>query len=242
MKKKFGVNTFNNAINGIIYTIKSETNMKIHLFCAILVLILSLITDISKLEIILIILLISIVISLELVNTAIEKIVDVISPEYSEIARIIKDIAAGAVLVVSLASIAIAYLIFYDRLLKVYFNADNFLKIVGRIGHISIIIITIIIIIVISLKAYFNKGSALEGGMPSGHSAIAFSLFTIIYFLSKNPRINIISFILALLVSQSRIKSKIHTFLEVFIGGIIGFLITFIILSILYNLKIITQI
>lgn len=236
MKKKNNVlkiESFNNAINGIIHSIKNEVHMKIHIFFAIIILILSLLIDISKYEIMLIIVMITLVIFSELINTSIEKIVDITSPKYSEIARIAKDVAAGAVLVNTMGAIGVGYLIFYDRLIFIYFNGDNFFKLVGRIGNVTLIILAIIILIVISLKAYFRTGTALEGGMPSGHAAIAFSIFTIIYFISKNPRINALVFIMALLVSQSRIKAKIHSFKEVLVGSIIGIVITFIILEIL---------
>lgn len=232
---KSEIESFNNAINGIIYTIKNEFHMKIHIFIAIFVLILSLIIDITKFEVMLIILMITLVIFSELINTAFEKLVDLVSPEYSDLAKIIKDISAGAVLVNSIGALSIGYLIFYDRLIKEFFNGDNFFKLVGRMGNVTLIILSVVSITVISLKAYFKKGSSLEGGMPSGHSAIAFSLFSIVLFLTSNPRIYTLFFIMCLLVAQSRIKSKIHTLSEVIVGGIIGFTISFLILEILYK-------
>lgn len=71
--------------------------------------------------------------------------------------------------------------------------------------------------------------------MPSGHSAIAFSIYAIIPVINKNPRINVLVLIMALLVAQSRVKSKIHTLKEVIVGALIGFSISYIILEILYK-------
>lgn len=233
--KRSEIESFNNAINGILYSIKNEFHMKIHIFFALIVLILSLIIDVSKYEIMLLIVMITLVIFSELLNTAIEKIVDIVSPNYNEIAKIVKDVSAGAVLVNAIGSICVGYLVFYDRLINLYFSGDNFFKLVGRIGNVTLIILTIVSILVILLKAYFQKGSALEGGMPSGHAAIAFSIFALILFLTKNPRIYTLVFIMALLVAQSRVKSKIHTFNEVLIGSILGFSVSFLILEILYR-------
>lgn len=236
-KNKINLESFNNAINGIIYALKTEIKMKFHLIFAISILLFSMIVDISKIEIIIIIIMITLVISLELINTAIENTVDYISPEYSLQAKIIKDISAGAVLISALSSLAVAYLIFYDRIiLFLYFNLDNFFKLFGRIGHVSVIIIFSVTILVIALKTYFNKGSALEGGMPSGHSAISFSILAIVFFLSRDIKLYILSTILAILVAQSRVKTKVHTVLEVVMGGILGFVVSTIILLIFYKL------
>ena len=233
--KRSEIESLSYAIEGIKAALKSEAHMRYHFLGAFVVLVLSLIIDISKFEIMLIIVMITLVIFAELVNTAIEKIVDLVSPEYHDIAKFVKDVASGSVLVSTIGAVGVGYLIFYDRLLAIYFNGDNFIKLVGRVGNLSLIIFAIISIIVISIKAYLNKGTALEGGMPSGHSALAFSIFTIVWFISKSPRINVLVFIMALLVAQSRVKSKIHTLSEVFVGSLIGFGVTFIILEILYK-------
>ena len=226
MKRRSEIESFNNAIRGIINAVVSEPHMKFHLFTAIIVLTLSLIVDITKYEVMLIIMMIAMVITAELLNSAVEKIVDWISPEYSLMAKYIKDVAAGAVLVSAIASLAIGYLIFYDNLIALYFNGDNFIKLFGRIGNITIIILGIVSILVIIIKAHFNKGTALEGGMPSGHSALAFSIFAIVIYMTNNIRIDVLVFLMALLVAQSRVKSKIHTLKEVFWGGVLGFTVS----------------
>ncbi|CAM3160434.1 diacylglycerol kinase [Streptobacillus felis] len=229
------IDSFNNAINGILHAISTELHMKIHIFFAIFVLILSLIIDISKFEIIILIIMITLVIFSELINTAVEKIVDLVSPEYNEIAKFAKDVAAGAVLVNAIGAIGVGYLIFYDRLISLYFSGDNFFKLVGRIGNVTMIILALVSLSVIILKSYFKKGTLLEGGMPSGHSAIAFAMLAIVMFLTSNPRIITLVLLMALLVAQSRVKSKIHTLKEVVVGAILGFGISFLVLEILYK-------
>ena len=62
--------------------------------------------------------------------------------------------------------------------------------------------------------------------MPSGHSALAFSIFAIVIYMTNNIRIDVLVFLMALLVAQSRVKSKIHTLKEVFWGGVLGFTVS----------------
>lgn len=72
--KRNKIDNFNDAINGIIFAIKNEVNMRIHIVATILVLLMCLFIDVSKLEIMIIIVMITLVIFSELVNTAIEKL------------------------------------------------------------------------------------------------------------------------------------------------------------------------
>lgn len=79
----------------------------------------------------------------------------------------------------------------------------------------------------------FKRGTPLRGGMPSGHSALATSIFTIITFLTDNPKIFFLTFILVVLVMHSRIEGKIHTLFETIMGGLLGWIVTYIILLII---------
>ncbi|MGI6778670.1 MAG: diacylglycerol kinase [Acetivibrionales bacterium] len=115
MKNKNLVESFNNAINGILYAIKTERNMKLHITAGLLVIVLSLFYELTRIEFIIVCLTISVVIICELFNTAIELIIDHLINEYSLKAKIIKDLAAGAVFISALASIVVAYFIFFDR-------------------------------------------------------------------------------------------------------------------------------
>ena len=105
--------TFVNAFKGIATAVKNERNLRLHLIAAVLVVVVGLYFSITTTEWIIVLLLIALVISLELINTAIEYLVDLVSPQYHEKAGKIKDIAAGAVLVVAIVSVVIAVLIFW---------------------------------------------------------------------------------------------------------------------------------
>ncbi len=235
------VDSFNFAIEGLISALKNEKHMKVHILAAIIIVILAIIINASKVEILIISLSVSFVIITELVNTAVEAIIDLVSPERHPLAKLAKDVAAGAVLVAAINALCVGYLLFYDKLLDIFDGANRLHVIAGRKGNISILILILVSILVIVLKTFFRKGTPLEGGMPSGHSAIAFAAFGILVFMTSDVRILVLGFFMAALVAQSRVKSGIHSIREVLAGGLLGFSVAFVILfimmqfGILYN-------
>ena len=235
------VDSFNFAIEGLISSLKNEKHMKVHILAAIIIVILAIIINASKVEILIISLSVSFVLITELVNTAVEAIVDLVSPERHPLAKLAKDVAAGAVLVAAINALCVGYLLFYDKLLDIFDGTNKLHIIAGRKGNISILILILVSILVIVLKTFFRKGTPLEGGMPSGHSAIAFAAFGILVFMTSDVRILVLGFFMAALVAQSRVKSGIHSIREVLLGGLLGFSVAFVILfimmqfGILYN-------
>ena len=115
-KKKNIINSFKYAFEGIFSGLKTERNLKIHFSIMILVIILGIILKISKVEWMICIILFGLVISLELVNTAIENTVDLITEEKNPKAKISKDVAAGAVLVSAISSFIIGLIIFIPKI------------------------------------------------------------------------------------------------------------------------------
>ena len=217
------IKTFNYAIDGIIYTLKSQRNMKIHYAIAILVLFLTLFLNLSRIEIIAVFFSISLVILSEMFNTAIEKTVDLVTTEYNPLAKIAKDVAAGAVLISALNSIMVAYLVFFDRLNPS--TLSLLIKIKNQDVHVTIIGIIITLLFVVAGKTLSPKGSHVQGGVVSGHAALSFALATSIGYISENALVATLSFMLAFLVAQSRIEGRIHTLREVIYGGILGILV-----------------
>lgn len=111
------INSFKYAFEGIITGIKEEQNMKIHIFIMILVIIFGIILKISTVEWMICIILFGLVISMELVNTAIENTVDLITEEKNPKAKIAKDVAAGAVLISAITSAIIGLIIFLPKII-----------------------------------------------------------------------------------------------------------------------------
>lgn len=113
-------NSFKYAIEGIYTAIKKERNMKIHFLMMLLVIIFGIIFNITKTEWIICIILFGFVISLELLNTAIENAVDLITIEKNPIAKIAKDTAAGAVLIAAITSAIIGLIIFIPKIIDLF--------------------------------------------------------------------------------------------------------------------------
>lgn len=115
LKKRLA--SFRYAFKGMAIILSTQHNFLIHLVIALVVTILGLILNISNFEWILIILTIAMVLSAEAFNTAIEKLTDLVSPEYDIRAGKVKDIAAASVLITATCSVIIGLIIFLPKML-----------------------------------------------------------------------------------------------------------------------------
>ena len=115
-RSSFGV-SFKHAMDGIEFAINHERNLKIEIFMGVCASILGFLLNISVVEWAIIVLVIAMVLCLELVNTAIERAVDLTTKDYHELAKAAKDVSAGAVLVMSMFSVVIGIIIFLPKIL-----------------------------------------------------------------------------------------------------------------------------
>lgn len=115
MKSKNIVNSFKYAIMGILSSLKSERNMKVHFFFVVAVVVLGFIYKISLNEWIFCLICFAFVITAEMINTAIEIVTDLAMPKINEKAKLAKDISAGAVLVSAIISIIVGLIIFIPK-------------------------------------------------------------------------------------------------------------------------------
>ncbi len=106
--------SFRYASSGLKQAFVHEQNLKFHLLIAFLVITLSFVLKIPLYEKLILLLVIGVVIALEVVNTAIERVVDLVTKEYHPMARVAKDVSAGAVLIFSIFAVVIGLLIFYE--------------------------------------------------------------------------------------------------------------------------------
>lgn len=226
------VQSFNSAIEGFIYVAKTQRNMRLHFLIAILALLLGVYLNLEKLEILLLIVSICLVLFSEMLNTAMELSSNLISDGYNPVVRIIKDIAAGCVLVASVNAFCVGYLIFFSRPWKIPIEM-GIDKIRSSPWHLTFIIIIVVLFLVILSKALLHRGTPLRGGMPSGHAAVAFSIWIIISFLTANHLVTVLTFVLAALVARSRLSGRIHGLWEVVAGSVLGILVPVLILQIL---------
>lgn len=114
--------SFHYAIQGLSYAVKSQRNLKIHLVFASIAIGLSWLLEIPKLELLFILVVIGLVIALELVNTAIEAAIDLVTTDWHPLAKIAKDVAAGSVLVAVILAIIIGLYIFIPAMLAALNN------------------------------------------------------------------------------------------------------------------------
>ena len=116
MKKQSIVSAFSNAFNGILYCITHERNMKIHIGATIVVALLAWWFRLDRHELNVLLVTIVIVYIAEMMNTVVEVLVDLVSPEFHPLAKVAKDVAAGMVLVAAIFSIIIGYMLFLSKL------------------------------------------------------------------------------------------------------------------------------
>lgn len=230
MKVKKLVDSFNYAISGIVYAVRTQRNMRIHMIAALIVLTACFFYDLSKYEILILTITITMVIMAEMINTAIECAIDVTANFYHPLAKIAKNTAAGAVLVTAVNAIVVGYIVFWEKLNSISFIVIS--KIKQSNPYMIFIILIIVFIATIVVKARFGEGTPLRGGMPSGHSAIAFTVATTIAMVSAEPLVILLSYLLAFIVAQSRVDSNVHSILEVTAGAIFGTLITILLFKI----------
>jgi diacylglycerol kinase (ATP) len=226
--------SFNWAFEGVIHVLRTERNMRIHFGLATAVLILAFSYGVTKLELMALLIAISFVLIAEMVNTAIEATIDLATTSFDPLAKVAKDIAAGAVLIASVNAVVIGYLVFADRI------SEPSSRLVERIreapSNLTLIALILIILIVIASKALTGRGTPLSGGLPSGHAALAFGGFTAITFIvdeGERVVVGFVALIMALLVAQTRVESGIHTTSEVVLGAVIGTLVTMILFQVL---------
>ncbi len=108
--------SFGYALDGLAYALVTQRNMRIHFFAAFVVTFLCVVIKVQTFEIVAALFSISLVIVLELVNTAIEHVVDLLTSEFRTAAKVAKDVAAAAVLIAAMNALVVAYLIFYNKL------------------------------------------------------------------------------------------------------------------------------
>ncbi len=235
MKNKSLFDSFNNATLGLIRAIKTERNLKIHILATVVVFIASLFFNLTTIEILILMFTIVLVITTELINTSIESALDAMfgNKRNSHVKKA-KDVAAAAVLMTTLNSILVAYVLFYNKIVNTKFSV--FTKLKRMPVYITLISIILIIIFTLVIKTMTSHNKMLRGGMPSGHSALSFGLATVVGFLGAGTEHEMLlitlAYILAFLVAQSRVEGNIHSAYEVIAGAILGFLSVMLMFSI----------
>ncbi len=225
--------SFNYAFEGIIHVLRTQRNLRIHFAIAVAVIVFALIVNVTKLELIALLISITFVLISEMLNSAVEAAIDIATTSFDPMAKLAKDVAAGAVLIASTNAVAVGYLVFAGKV------ADRSAHLLDRLrqapAELTLVALVLTVIGVIATKAYTGRGTPLRGGVPSGHAAVAFAgWIAATYVAGQDHRflISSIALIMALLVAQTRIESGVHSTIEVTYGALFGALCTLIVFQV----------
>lgn len=222
--------SFSNAVNGVFEAFYQERNMRIHLLLAFFVILSTLFVSLTAIELIIVLILITLVFITELFNTAIEILCDKIENKEDIHIKMVKDIAAGSVLISAVLAF-IGGIIIFSR--KIFSSTPVLIQKLSFLPEYIYIVIFLVVLIASMLAKVIvmrikGKKTNVQGGLISVHSALAFSTFTFIVIHNWEDYVSwFMAFILALLVAQSRLEAKIHTLSEIVNGAIFGITLTY---------------
>jgi diacylglycerol kinase (ATP) len=216
--------SFDYAIQGIVYALRTQRNMRLHALAAVVVLVAALFFRIGGLELVALLFAISLVFIAELANTSLEAVVDLAIETYEPMAKIAKDVAAGGVLVASLNAVAVGYVVFFGRLTP---GAETLVeKVRSSSPALTLIALALTALTVLAVKAATHEGTFVRGGWPSGHTALAVATATAIGYATQSAKALLLAMFIAALVGQSRVETEAHTIPQTVLGALLGFLLT----------------
>jgi diacylglycerol kinase (ATP) len=225
--------SFNYAFEGIIHVLRTQRNLRIHFAIAVAVIVFALIVNVTKLELIALLISITFVLISEMLNSAVEAAIDIATTSFDPMAKLAKDVAAGAVLIASTNAIAVGYLVFAGKV------ADRSSHLLDRLrqapAELTLVALVLTVIAVIATKAYTGRGTPLRGGVPSGHAAVAFAGWIAATYVAGGDHrflISTIALIMALLVAQTRVESGVHSAMEVTYGALFGALLSLVVFQV----------
>ena len=221
--------SFRHAVEGLAHAFRTQRNMRFHILTFLIVFLAGLILRLPRVEMLALVFCAALVIITEMFNTAIEATVDMITQSYNPAAKFIKDVAAGAVLISAITAVLVGGVVFWGA---VRLDTLSIRLIQPPTVPVFLGAFVLLLLIVFLGKIAGRKGSLLQGGVISGHSAIAFYLAGVIVFLVPQPAVGLLALGLAALVAQSRVETKIHTLREVVAGAVIALALAALVLQV----------
>ena len=223
MATKDIVGPFRVAFGGIVHTFRTQRHMRVFLYVTLVVVLGAILLNLRIREILILLFMITLVLVAEMFNSAIEAVVDLVSPSYNPLAKFAKDISAGAVLVTSIMAIIVGAMIAigdgqWERIRLNLTTHEMGVPVATRL----FLGVGIVVLVVVIGKGLGKRGQVLRGGLVSGHAAIGFFLATSTFFLSNTVLVPAIAVILACLVAQSRWEAKFHSVFELTMGATVG--------------------
>ncbi|MCC6444852.1 MAG: diacylglycerol kinase [Armatimonadetes bacterium] len=222
MRRRHILDSFRHALDGIVHVFQTQRHMRYHVLTVLMVLTIGLLYRLDSRDMLLLLFTVSLVLITEMFNTAVEVMIDLFNPAFHPLAKIAKDIAAGAVLISSINAVVVGFFLFvYNGRLQRFLQQD--LK-RSYPDYMLVIATGAILLMMLVLAGQGWKGPRfwLRGGLISVRSALGFFLAMTILFVSSKILVGTLAFALALLIAYERVESKRQTVQEVVLGGLLA--------------------
>ncbi len=233
MKSRSIIWSFNYAIEGIVFALRTQRNMRIHLGLAFAAAVASLLLGVSRLELVAVVFAITLVFITELLNTAVESAVDIAVDRYDPVAKVAKDVAASAVLIAAINALVVAYLVLFDPFKELLSRGLQTVRFAA--ADLTVIALGVVLLAVLALKAVSKEGTWMQGGWPSGHAALAFGAATVVGFTTGSAGALALAYLIAFLVAQTRVEAQIHTVPQVIVGTLLGIVVVTLVFQLFFR-------
>ena len=227
-ERKSVLRSFRYAWDGVLFVFITQRHMRAHAVVIPLVLLGGWGLGVDSSDLLQLLVAMSLVLITEMVNTALEMVVDMIVDSYNPHAKTIKDIAAGAVLVASVYALAVAGVVFFNsERLRQVLRSLPYPPRPDRMGAMVLVVLGMIALglIIGYVKYRTRRGAFWRGGVISGHTALGFLIATSIAILTRDLAVALLAVALAVLISQSRLQARIHSPLEIILGALMGMVV-----------------
>ncbi len=211
--------SFRFAYEGVKYALSTQRNMKFHFFAAFVVLLMALFFHLHKLEVLFILLAVTLMIVTELINTAVEKTVDLAMPDRHPLAKIAKDVAAASVLVSAAFAAIVGMVVFYEPIDRLFREAKSTQGYTLTAGSIWILLCLVMLTVIVVETRFSRKGSRVQ---PSLLSAVAFAISTFITCYATVTFIALLAYLLAFVVMMVLYDKRSRGFASLLLGALIG--------------------
>lgn len=209
------------AYEGIQYALSTQPNMKFHFFASFAVLVSALFFRLPRTDILLLLLAITLVIVTELINTGIEKTVDLAMPNRHPLAKIAKDTAAAAVLVTAVFAAAVGVVVFYGPVER-WIRHKEHPEVPLSIGSVWLYIVLVLLAVIVA-ETRFRDDSRLR---PSLWMAVASSVSTLITLKSDDTLVGLLAFGMSGMFLLMLFEKQSRSLAGLVLGGILGVALT----------------
>ncbi|MGC9318262.1 MAG: diacylglycerol kinase [Armatimonadota bacterium] len=228
-KRRSTLDSFHHAFDGLYYVFRTQHNLRIQSVMAAMVLLAGWGLGVTNAELLHLLVAMVLVLTAEVFNTAIEGLIDLEIEHWNEIAKVVKDVAAAAVLICSIYALLAGVMIFATN--------ENVLRLVHwppelptrpHLGPLQIVLVGMLLlaVLIVWIKRATGWRSFLTGGVISGHTALGFLIAASIAMVTRSPSVSALALALALLLAQSRLQAGIHKLSEVAVGALVGILLS----------------